>query len=59
MNQTYSLEKYIENQTQKGSGTSVPWEKNIEEARLAKAIVQIDKEGNVIKEYSSILEICV
>jgi hypothetical protein len=30
----------------------------IEEARLAKAIVQLDKEGNVIKEYGSILEIC-
>jgi DNA gyrase/topoisomerase IV subunit B len=30
----------------------------IEESRLARAIVQIDKEGNVIKEYSSILEIC-
>ena len=30
----------------------------VEEARLAKAIVQLDKEGNVIKEYGSILEIC-
>ena len=30
----------------------------IEEVRKAKAIVQIDKEGNIIKEYSSILEIC-
>ena len=30
----------------------------IEEARLEKAIVQIDKEGNVVKEYGSILEIC-
>lgn len=30
----------------------------IEGARLARTIVQIDKEGNVIKEYSSILEIC-
>ena len=30
----------------------------IEESRLARAIVQIDKEGNVIKVYSSILEIC-
>lgn len=34
------------------------WKIIIEEARLAKSIVQIDKEGNVIKEYSSILEIC-
>lgn len=34
------------------------WKLIIEEARLAKAIVQIDKEGNVIKEYGSILEIC-
>ena len=34
------------------------WKQIIEEARLAKAIVQIDKEGNVIKEYGSILEIC-
>ena len=32
--------------------------KIIGEARLEKAIVQIDKEGNVIKEYGSILEIC-
>ncbi len=32
--------------------------KIIGEARLGKAIVQIDKEGNVIKEYGSILEIC-
>ena len=30
----------------------------IEETRLGKAIVQLDKEGNVIKEYGSILEIC-
>ena len=30
----------------------------VEEARLAKAIVLLDKEGNVIKEYGSILEIC-
>lgn len=30
----------------------------IEEVRQAKVIVQIDKEGNVIKEYSSVLEIC-
>lgn len=30
----------------------------IEGARLARTIVQIDKEGNVIKEYGSILEIC-
>ena len=30
----------------------------IEETRKAKSIVQIDKEGNVVKEYGSILEIC-
>lgn len=30
----------------------------IEEARSAKAIVQLDKEGNAINEYGSILEIC-
>lgn len=30
----------------------------LEDARLEKAIVQIDKEGNVVKEYGSILEIC-
>lgn len=34
------------------------WRQIIEESRLAEIIVQIDKEGNVIKEYSSILEIC-
>ena len=34
------------------------WRQIIEENRLAGIIVQIDKEGNVIKEYSSILEIC-
>ena len=30
----------------------------ISEERKNKAIVQIDKEGNVIKEYSSVLDIC-
>ncbi len=30
----------------------------VSEARLARTIVQIDKAGNVIKEYGSILEIC-
>lgn len=30
----------------------------IEAARFARTIVQMDKEGNVIKEYGSILEIC-
>jgi GIY-YIG catalytic domain. len=30
----------------------------IERARLARTIVQMDKEGNVVKEYGSILEIC-
>ena len=30
----------------------------IDGARLARTIVQIDKEGNIIREYSSILEIC-
>ena len=34
------------------------WQQIIEETRLAEIIVQIDKDGNVIKEYSSILEIC-
>ena len=33
-------------------------EQIIEEERLARTIVQIDKNGNVIKEYSSILEVC-
>ena len=30
----------------------------IEEIRLARTIVQLDKDGNVIKEYSSMLELC-
>lgn len=30
----------------------------IEEVQLSRTIVQLDKDGNVIKEYSSILEIC-
>lgn len=30
----------------------------IEKSRLARAIVQLDKDGNVVKEYCSILEIC-
>ena len=34
------------------------WKQLIEEARLAQTIVQIDKDGNVIKEYGSIWEIC-
>ena len=34
------------------------WKQIIEESRKARVIVQIDKEGKVIKEYSSVLDIC-
>ena len=34
------------------------WKQIVEDARSARAIVQMDKEGNVIKEYGSVLEIC-
>lgn len=52
----FAIEKcsqYIAAQYERENGRQI-----IEEARLAKAIVQLDKEGNVIKEYGSILEIC-
>lgn len=52
-NSIWECSQYIAAQYVRENGRQI-----IEEARLAKAIVQIDKEGTIIKEYSSILEIC-